>query len=145
MNPPRSGILAPVVRRGSAPGPRPVARRWTAALLAAVLALSALGLHAAVHDHSEAALPASLAIAACASHLATVHVEARRTVRVPECPACLLSHLNHGAARPSTPAIATPTPSGGSAGAAVPAVARVRDPSICPRAPPSLLPALAPI
>lgn len=85
-------------------------RRLIAALAALVAVWGGLGIHLGPHGHSDELLPATDTIAACASHLRALHVEAQRTLHLRECPACLLSHSNVGAVRPLSPALAATAP-----------------------------------
>ncbi len=112
-------------------------RRIAALAAMAVVGFAAAALHTAGHDHpSDSALTPTLTIAACAAHLRAIHVEAEHTVRVRECPACLLSHLNLGDAPALALALAPPAPRRAVASGEV-AVVRLRDRhSRSPRAPP---------
>ena len=113
-----------------------VSRRLVAALAVGLLAWGALGIHVGPHDHADTALRPTETVAACSAHLLTVHVEARHTVRIQECPACLLSHLSFGEARPLAPAASAPAPQRMLPAAPVLAVSRLHRHSAPSRAPP---------
>ena len=119
------------------PNARTVASRRLVAVVAAGLVVwGALGIHVGPHDHADPVLRPTETVAACSAHLLTVHVEARHTVRIRECPACLLSHLSFGEARPLAPAASAPAPDRALPAAPVLAVSRLHRHSAPSRAPP---------
>ena len=125
----------------SAPTPlansRAVASRRLVGALAAGLAVwGTLGIHVGLHNDFDATLAPRDTVAACAAHLLTNHVEARHTIRIRECPACLLSHLSFSKARPLAPALAAPAPERALPAAPVFAVSRLHRHSAPSRAPP---------
>jgi hypothetical protein len=83
---------------GSAP------RRLVAALAMLGAVWGGLGIHLGPHSHSGGIPSATEAVAACAHHLRTAHLEPQRTVHLRACPACLFSHSNLGPVRPAGPA-----------------------------------------